>query len=72
MEITLRHCNCLKTATLQVRDLLEAEGFVVRLRPTLRPGVLQLSVGEKVVWSWALWRRQVPSRAILVALVSKA
>jgi len=72
MVVTVRHCNCLKGVTLRVRDMLVAEGFDVRLKTTLRPVTLQVIVGEKVVWSFALWRRQVPGQKILAEMVRNA
>lgn len=72
MDVTLRHCNCLKSATFRVRDMLVAEGFTVQIRTVLRPGVLQVSVGEKIVWSWALWNRQIPDQKTLAGMVAKA
>lgn len=70
--ITLRHCNCLKTSTFRVRDMLIAEGFDVKLRPTLKPLTLQVDVLGKTVWSYALWRRQVPDQKTLASMVRAA
>jgi hypothetical protein len=69
MAIVVRHCNCLKVATSRVRDMLIAEGFQVTLRPTLRPLTLQVIAGEKEVWSYALWRRQIPDQQKLAEMV---
>lgn len=70
--ITLRHCNCLKTSTFRVRDMLAAEGFNVKLRPTLKPLTLQVDVRGKTVWSYALWRRRVPDQKTLASMVKAA
>ena len=67
--VTITHCNCLKGPTLRVRDMLVAEGFEVSLRVVLRPGMLRVSVGDKVIWSWALWRRQIPDQKKLAEMV---
>lgn len=70
MDVTIRHCNCLKGPTSRVRDMLVAEGFVVRSLVVRRPMILQVSVGGKQVWSWALWR-QIPDQKTLAEMVRR-
>ena len=72
MSVTIRHCNCLKTSTYRVRDMLVAEGFDVKFVTTLRPLTLQVDVGGKTVWSYALWRRRVPDQKTLASMVQTA
>jgi len=49
--------------------MLIAEGFQVVLRPTRVPLTLVVSVDGKLVWSYALWRRQIPDQKKLAEMV---
>ena len=69
MNVTIRHCNCLKGPTSRVNDMLVAEGFTVKFLVVKRPMTLQVIVGSKQVWSWALWRRQIPDQKKLAEMV---
>ncbi len=72
MDVTLRHCNCLKGPTSRVKDMLVAEGFAVRSLVVKRPMTLQVNVNGKQVWSWALWRRHIPDQKTLAKMIRDA
>lgn len=69
MSVTVRYCLCLKGAASRVLDMLRAEGFTVNPKVVLRPGLLQVTLNGKEVWSWALWRRRVPDQKTLAKMV---
>ena len=72
MSVTLRYCNCLKGPTTRVRDMLVAEGFTVHSLVVKRPLTLQVNVDGKVIWSYTLWRRQIPDQKTLAKMIRGA
>ena len=49
--------------------MLLAEGFQVILQPTKVPMTLVVTVDGKLIWSYALWRRQIPDQKKLAQMV---
>lgn len=52
--------------------MLLAEGFQVVLQPTRVPMTLVVSTEGRLVWSYALWRRQIPDQKKLAEMVRAA
>lgn len=52
--------------------MLLAEGFQVILLPTRVPMTLVVTTDGKLVWSYAMWRRQIPDQKKLAEMVRAA
>lgn len=72
MNVTIRHCNCLKGPTARVRAMLIAEGFNVGMVVVRRPMTLQVNTATKKVWSYALWRRRIPDQKTLARMIRES